>query len=191
MSVGIASDLIEFDKKYEQIMLSLLGRTVVVEDMDTAIKVAKENRYSFRIVTLLGDVINPSGQMTGGSSNNRSNSILGRSRHIEELKVKIVNLQEVIKNKTKEFEEYRNAYDSALLEIKNLETELKEVEIVLSTENQKINNIQENILRQEVKKEALNKENLDLKNNIENLKNNIDEYNSLIYELVAKIAKAR
>ena len=64
--IGIASDLIKFSKKYEQIILNLLGRTVIVDNMDTAIKLAKNNGYSFRIITLEGDLINPSGAITGG-----------------------------------------------------------------------------------------------------------------------------
>ena len=65
--VGIASDLISYNKKYQDIILSLLGRTIIVEKMDNAISLAKANDYSFRIVTLEGDVINPSGAISGGS----------------------------------------------------------------------------------------------------------------------------
>ena len=65
--IGIASDLIRYSKKYENIILNLLGRTVIVQDMETAIRVAKDNGYSFRIITVEGDVINPSGAITGGS----------------------------------------------------------------------------------------------------------------------------
>ena len=48
--IGIACDLIKFDKKYEQIVLNLLGRTVIVDNMQNAIKLSKENNYSFRII---------------------------------------------------------------------------------------------------------------------------------------------
>ena len=65
--IGIAADLVKADKKYQDIILNLLGRTVIVENMDSAIKLAKANSYSFRIVTLEGDVINPSGAISGGS----------------------------------------------------------------------------------------------------------------------------
>ena len=83
--IGIACDLIKFDKKYEQIVLNLLGRTVIVDDMQNAIKLSKENNYSFRIITLEGDVINPSGAITGGSVTKKTVNILGRSKEIEEL----------------------------------------------------------------------------------------------------------
>ena len=83
--VGVASDLVKFDKKYEQIIFSLLGRTVVVDNMQNAINLAKENNYSFRIITIEGDVINPSGAITGGSVSKKTVNILGRSREIEVL----------------------------------------------------------------------------------------------------------
>lgn len=56
--IGIASDLIKTDKKYENIIISLLGRTVIVDDMEHAIELAKQNHYTFKIVTLKGDIIN-------------------------------------------------------------------------------------------------------------------------------------
>ena len=74
--IGIASDLIKFSKQYEQIVISLLGRTVIVDNMDTAIKVAKQNGYSFRIITIEGDVINSSGSITGGSVAKKTDNIL-------------------------------------------------------------------------------------------------------------------
>ena len=78
--IGIASDLVKCKKEYEQIILSLLGRTVVVEDMDTAIALAKKDKYSFRIVTLKGDIISSSGSISGGSVQTKTVNILGRSR---------------------------------------------------------------------------------------------------------------
>ena len=75
--IGIASDLIKYNKKYEQIITSLLGRTVIVDNMENAIKVAKQNGYTFRIITIEGDVINPSGAITGGSVAKKTVNILG------------------------------------------------------------------------------------------------------------------
>ena len=77
--IGIASDLVKFDKKYEQIVLSLLGRTLIVDTMDNAIAMARKNSYGFRIVTLQGDVLNPSGAISGGSVSTKTVNILGRS----------------------------------------------------------------------------------------------------------------
>ena len=83
--IGIASDLVKYSKQYEQIILNLLGRTVIVDSMETAIKVAKQNSYTFRIVTTGGDLINSSGAITGGSVSKKTVNILGRGKEIEKL----------------------------------------------------------------------------------------------------------
>ena len=93
--------MVSFDKKYENIILNLLGKTVVVDNMQNAINVAKENGYSFRIITLEGDVINPSGAITGGSVTKKTVNILGRSREIESLEKEIKKLKESKNNYNK------------------------------------------------------------------------------------------
>ena len=65
--VGVASDLISYDPQYENVISSLLGRTAVSEDLDTAVTIAKKYGYRFKIVTLDGQVVNAGGSMTGGS----------------------------------------------------------------------------------------------------------------------------
>jgi len=86
--VGIASDLIEYDPKIDSIMKNLLGRVAVVEDIDAAIKLAREAGYDYKIVTLSGEVINAGGSITGGSLQSSSSSVLTRKSEIEALKVK-------------------------------------------------------------------------------------------------------
>ena len=143
--IGIASDLVSYNKKYEQIILNLLGRTVVVDNMQNAINVAKENQYSFRIITVEGDVINPSGAITGGSVAKKTINILGRSREIEELQKQITKLKTKIQKAEKEKEEYINSSESILDEAQNLEKSLQEYEIKYATEKQKVETINQNI----------------------------------------------
>ena len=143
--IGIACDLIKFDKKYEQIVLNLLGRTVIVDDMQNAIKLSKENNYSFRIITLEGDVINPSGAITGGSVTKKTINILGRSKEIEELNAQITEIKEKISKLEKSKEEYENSSENVLEEAENLEKQLQEIEISYATEKQRVESIDENI----------------------------------------------
>ena len=82
--VGLGSELIQFDPKYEKVFSNLLGRTVVAEDMDKAIAMARKYSYRFKIVTLDGQVLNPGGSMTGGSVS-RSAGILSRANELERL----------------------------------------------------------------------------------------------------------
>lgn len=147
--IGIASDLVKCKKEYEQIILSLLGRTVVVEDMDTAIALAKKDKYSFRIVTLKGDIISSSGSISGGSVQTKTVNILGRSREIEDLEKELKKLEKQIADKTAEKEEYASSIGDSIEETAKLERELQEIEIVYATEKQKMVAVEENITRLE------------------------------------------
>lgn len=86
--VGVASDLVETDKTYREIVLSLLGRTVVAEDLDAAVAIAKKYGYQFKVVSLDGQVVNPGGAMTGGS-HIKNAGILSRAGNIEALNTAI------------------------------------------------------------------------------------------------------
>ena len=82
--VGVASELVRYEEKYSAVVENLLGTTVVVEDLDCGIQMAKRHDNRFRIVTLDGQVINAGGSMTGGSVN-RNAGILSRSGELEQL----------------------------------------------------------------------------------------------------------
>ena len=194
--IGIASDLIEFDKKYEQIILNLLGRTVIVKNMDVAIKIAKQNGYSFRIITVEGDLINPSGAITGGAVAKKTLNILGRGREIEILEKDIKKLKTKLQKTEEEKESYFEKIQEVINKSSELEKELQEIDIVYATEKQKVVSIDENIqkvenrlkkLREElansdVQKEEINKEQLDNKEKIEKIDNQNEEYNRIITE---------
>ena len=87
--VGVASELISYDKQYQGVMDSLLGRTVIAEDLTSGIAIQRAARYQLRLVTLEGDVMHSGGSMTGGSVQSRMTSLLSRSREIEETEKKL------------------------------------------------------------------------------------------------------
>lgn len=163
--VGVASDLVIYGKKYEQIILNLLGRTVVVDNMQNAINIAKENGHSFRIVTLEGDIINSSGAITGGSVAKKTVNILGRSKEIEELKKEIKQLNEKIEKLEKEKVEFLETSESTVGEIEILEKQLQETEITYATEKQRILSIDENIEKIQKRIDNLKQENIKSENN--------------------------
>lgn len=141
-AIGVASDLIEYDKLYENIILSLLGRTVIVENMDLGVELAKENNYSFKIVTLQGDIINPSGAISGGSVPKRTTSILGREKEIEELKEDIKSIKQKIESVQKEQQEKKAILNN--MGLKELESESQTIDIKYNVEKQKLESINEN-----------------------------------------------
>ena len=153
--VGIASDLIDFDKKYEGIILNLLGRTVVVENIDSAVELAKKNGYSFKIVTVSGDVINPSGAISGGSVQTKTVSILGRGKEIKSLEKELKDILSKIEKINEEKEAYILSIKDMLERYEVAEKEYREVEIVFATEKQKIDNLGLEILKLEAKRDKL------------------------------------
>ncbi len=157
--IGIASDLVKCDKKYEQIVLNLLGRTVVVEDMDAAIAISKMNSYSFRVVTVKGDIINPSGAITGGSVSTKTVNILGRSREIEELEKDVKRINKDIENINNKKDEYSTSITDVIEEVSRLEKSLQDIQVVYATENQKMVAIDDNIKRLETRRDKLKEEN--------------------------------
>ncbi|MBE5806502.1 MAG: chromosome segregation protein SMC [Clostridiales bacterium] len=162
--IGVASELVTCDKKYKDIISNLLGRTVIVDNMDTGIQVAKNNNYSFRIVTLKGDIISNSGAITGGSIATKTVNILGRSNEIERLEKEIkqlsIKLEEVCNNK----EKYENSISSVIEKSEELERKLNDVNIVYATEKQKMVSIEENIEKLVVRLEKLKQESEKIKN---------------------------
>ncbi len=82
--IGVADTLVESGDQYRTLLSQLLGRTLVVDQIDHAIAIGKKYRHTLRIVTLEGESLSPGGSMTGGAFRNSSN-LLGRRREIEEL----------------------------------------------------------------------------------------------------------
>jgi chromosome segregation protein len=90
--LGLGHKLISFDSKYGEIIKSLLGRTAIAEDIDTATFLAKKYNYKFKIVTLDGQVINAGGSFTGGSIKETA-GIISRKQEIETLGKELVTLE--------------------------------------------------------------------------------------------------
>ena len=158
---GIASDLVKYNPKYDGIIQNLLGRTVVIEDIKQAIELAKQNKYDFRIVTLKGDIINPSGMITGGSAPTKTVNILGRTGEIKDLEKELKNINEKIEKLKKEKQEYETSIQEVLGKVNTLEENLKEIDIQYATDKQRLVSVEENIEK--------------LENNLKKLKNELEE----------------
>lgn len=146
--IGSASELVQYDAKFQSIMGHLLGRIVVVDTIDHAMAIAKKYKQTLRIVTLEGEQINPGGALTGGAFRNTSN-LLGRKRELEEidaqietLNVKLMEHKNQVTFLTEDREKQKELRDACNIEIQNmnirkntyslnlqqLETKLAEVE---------------------------------------------------------------
>ena len=99
--IGIASELIKYERRYDGIFTSLLGRVVVVDNIDNAIAMSRAYGYKFKVVTLAGDVLNAGGSMSGGSVNKRT-GFLSRASEIKMLTTEIAALMRDIKKREEE-----------------------------------------------------------------------------------------
>ena len=176
--IGIAAELVKFNKKYENIVYNLLGRTVIVDNMDTGVALAKENKYSFRIVTVKGDIINSSGAITGGSISQKTVNILGRGREIDSLTEEIKSLTSKIQKVKDNKQKYEESISEFVEQSKVLDQNMLEFNIVYATEKQKLVSIEESVLRLESSLQKLRLEEskiLTQKDEIKNEKVKIDE----------------
>lgn len=109
--VGVAVDLVEYDKKYDSIMSNLLGQVIISETLEQANKIAASCHYRYRVVTLDGDVVNAGGSMTGGSLKRKTSNLLGRQRQIEEMDEKIEKTEKQLKTLKEKCSQIRVSLD--------------------------------------------------------------------------------
>ena len=125
--VGIASELVTYEPKYKGIIENLLGRTVICEDIDAAIAMAKKYSNRFKIVTLDGQVMNPGGSMTGGSVNKEA-GILSRANELEKLTAQEKDLTEKQKTCETELQEAQRSVDQVEFQMSAVKDQLREAE---------------------------------------------------------------
>ena len=105
--IGTANTLVQADPEYNELVLYLLGRVLVVDNIDHAIAIGKKYRHSLRMVTIEGESLSPGGSMTGGAFKNSSN-LLGRRREIEELERSVTILKKELEETQKSIGENRS-----------------------------------------------------------------------------------
>ena len=125
--VGIASGLVSCESRYQQIVDNLLGRTVIVQDMDAAIAMSQKYRSRFKIVTLDGQVMNAGGSMTGGSFN-KDAGILSRANELEKLTRQEARLQQDKLTAEAEQTEAKRLYDQVAFQLSAARDQLREAE---------------------------------------------------------------
>ncbi len=177
---GVASKLISYDKKIDNVISNLLGGTVIVDKLSTAVELAQDNRYSFKIVTLDGDVVSTQGSLTGGSKKNEVTNLISREREIETLSEEIERLEQKsyeLKNKIDYLSVDLNASKSAE---KKIASQKNEIEIRLATDQEKLEIMTNNL--DELK---------DQKNVCEMEKKSVENKLNLIAQELSKIGRVQ
>ncbi len=207
---GVASNLVKSDSKYTKIVSYLLGRIVVVDNIDNAIKLSRKYKQSLRIVTLEGELINPGGSMTGGAFKNSSN-LLGRKRELDEideqieaLKKKLVSLEELSSKLADEKEELKKQKEEAInnrqqeiikkntysLNLEQAEKRLEEIEKAFASITRENNELANQINDINANKEELFTSNKKQEEAVKELEKKIEELEKQIVVDKAELEKS-
>ncbi len=131
-AISTADRLVKVDERYQELAAHLLGRTLVVDQIDHGIAIARKYRQSIRIVTLEGELINPGGSMTGGAFKNSSN-LLSRRREIEEFEKTVRQLKREMDELEAESEKLRKKRAGYYEETARIKEELQKAYVVQNT----------------------------------------------------------
>ena len=145
--IGIASELINFDKKIDNVISGLLGGTIIVEKLIDAIEISRKSGFAFKIVSLEGDVINPQGSITGGSKKSEAVGIMSREREIDTLKNEIQNLSSFLQNIQQEKKSLEDEFKLNNEKFDNLNKSLSSLTVEISADKVKLES-QSNLLNE-------------------------------------------
>lgn len=176
-SHGIAKDLIKYGSDIENVISNLLGATVVVDNLDIAIKLAQNTRFTYKIVTLDGDIINPQGSMTGGSKKSEAVNLISRDREIKTLAEQIEKFKQEITSSNDTFVEMKAKLSDCQNKYDFLSSQDKKVDVELAGENEKLSSLENSLLENKTELE-------NLKSNKTKLENKIDV---IVKELASEI----
>lgn len=180
--LGIASELVSYERQYESVMSNLLGQVVIAKDLAGANQLAAKLSYRFRIVTLDGDLINPGGAMTGGSLKQKTSSIIGRTQELEALTAKLATMEEktwqleqmtkeikeVIQTESKKLEAIRDHGESLRETEQQLTSELRELELKGQSVNERLGHFDREKL-------AFEREEAEIRQRLEQLERDLQE----------------
>ena len=190
--IDVASNIIDYDNKYYNIITGLLGKTLVCDTIDNAVYLSRQINYSTKIVTLEGDVIHPFGAMTGGSSKTTVSNLLSYNREIEDIIEKLQtaekdlqkakndneNLEDLAKMKYASIIEYSDKIHSTDIEFTKINEQIEKTEAEKEQKNKELNLINEE--KEKTENRILYIENElekadQLEEQISNQKNNADD----------------
>ncbi len=172
-AIGMADSLVSIDKKYKDVAKAMLGRIVVVDNVDNAVKIAKKFDYGIRMVTIEGELLVPGGAISGGAFKNSSN-LLGRRREMEELEAKV-------KKQLTDIDALLDDIEKTKEERNKLRVELEETKATLQDKFIEQNTARLNVMQAEERKneteagfDALKAEESDIEKQIAEIKESKD-----------------
>ena len=165
--LGMADELVHVDEKYRNVAKAMLGRIVVVDQVDNAVRIARKFGYGIRMVTLEGELLVPGGAISGGAFKNNSN-LLGRRREMEEMEASV--------------KKYLKEVDTLLQEIEDTKAERNKLRLSLEEDKASLqkkfieqNTARLNVIKAKERKEEASESSLELKNEEREIESQIQE----------------
>ena len=165
--LGMADKLVHVDEKYRNVAKAMLGRIVVVDQVDNAVRIARKFDYGIRMVTLEGELLVPGGAISGGAFKNNSN-LLGRRREMEEMEASV--------------KKYLKEVDTLLQEIEDTKAERNKLRLSLEEDKASLqkkfieqNTARLNVIKAKERKEEASESSLELKNEEREIESQIQE----------------
>ena len=160
--LGLANTLVHTKKEYNDVAVAMLGRIVVVDHVDNAVKIARKYGYGIRMVTLEGELLVPGGAISGGAFKNNSN-LLGRRREMEDLQKKIETALKKIDILQKDINDTKEARNSLRSEIEMIKLSLQTEFIRQNTARLAVTAVRDKQQESSADYDMLKKEQADLK----------------------------
>ncbi len=202
--IGLASDLVEVEPKYKNVAKSMLGRIVIVDNMDNAFAIARKNNYAIRMVTVDGELLAPGGVITGGAFKSSSN-LLSRRRETDELTKHVKELEDKVNASLQEIEDCKKERNELRQNLEKTKDAVQDAYIRQNTARIKVMQAKEKkgdvlsgfdslrdekaILKQDLNDIEVKKE--ELKNNLNNSNEVEDKENAAIKEKGLKLETLR
>ena len=168
--IGMADELVQIDEKYKNVAKSMLGRIVVVDHVDNAVKIARKFDYGIRMVTLEGELLVPGGAISGGAFKNNSN-LLGRRREIDELEKRVKQLLTSVDDANRKIDETKSRRNKLRMEVEAVKTDIQRKSIEQNTARLNISQERERMEEEEAGVASLKLEEKEIEGKISEIRN--------------------
>lgn len=173
-AIGMADELVKIDKKYSDVAKAMLGRILVVDHIDHAVKIAKKFSYGIRMVTIEGELLVPGGAISGGAFKNNSN-LLSRRREMEELNKKVETLSQTITELTTQIDQSKEKRNKLRMELESIKADIQKKFIEQNTARLNVETARERMEEAEEGSRSLVQEEIEIEKQILDIKSSKDE----------------
>ena len=191
--IGMADELVQTQQEYRSVAKAMLGRIVVVDNVDNAVKIARKYNYGIRMVTLEGELLVPGGAISGGAFKNNSN-LLGRRREVSELEKSVRKLLAAIDALNREIDETKAGRNKLRMELENVKTELQKksieqntIRLNISQARERMEEDVEGVASLKLEEKEIEEKVLEIRNDKENIQKELTGSETLEKETQEKI----